>query len=104
MAKQKKLTEIVLTANKGYVIKETNEPVEIIGGCADSFGCFALNDELSITANIEDAIRDGYVHQLPRIRINGYIHHHTFFVDDDSISESQRRVKVILSAVKYRKK
>lgn len=98
------LKEIVLTKDKGYVIKETYEPVEILGGGAN-LGRVSKDNTTDIEAGIEDAITRVYVEGLPQ-GTNGYIFHMAVPLGQvsDKVPAEKREVMVAFSAVKYQKK
>jgi len=97
------LKEIVLTIERGFVIKDSNEPVEVLGGMTT--GRITKNKSDVIRAGIEDTISRVYAEQVPE-GTNGYIIHGSVQLEKVSaiVELEDREVMTHFSAVKYREK
>ena len=98
MPKQE-LTEIGLTLNQGYVVKETGKPVEIVGGRPELGRVMTLSDSENkerLRDHLSEAIFD--IFMLPK-DINGYILH-----AKTPLTDSPKYVMLAFSAVRYKEK
>ena len=97
------LKEIVLTKDKGFVIKEDGSQVEIICG-VDGLGVIETNKDDKIKAIIEHGIKVFHAKRLPE-GINGYIIHGKVSKDyKERLSIEEQEVTTLYSAVKYKER
>lgn len=95
------LKEIVLTLDKGYVIKESGERVEILGGA--HFSVNTRDRDGEIRSEIEDGIQRVNKPDLPE-GINGYIINGRAPNGELRllIPKEERQIRTFYSAVKYK--
>jgi len=101
--KVEELASVDLT-DKGFVLSETGERVNVIAGMSRGLGRVTMNTRESIEEGIRDAVQRVYADILPG-GINGYIIHTSRPVDpsDWRTDFKDREVETIFSAVKYEK-
>jgi len=97
------LKEIVLTIERGFVTKDANEPVEILGGFTISR--VTKNTPEKIMAGIEEDITQVYAEKVPE-STNGYVIHGSSPVRQvsDTIPFEEWEFITYFSAVEYKKK
>ncbi len=104
MAKLKELTEIALTQDRGYVVKETQREVDILGGY-QSLGCLIGSQDSSDEKKVREKIRrsmtpdvfGSWAKVFDMSGINGYVLH-------SQVPTLNDETMITFSAVRYKPK